>query len=314
MNPPDAHRSSPGPQSLVEALESAARERARQELDLDAALSEVAREEVQNRKAIDEAYRRLTALRLLRQEFEERKQQLGTEASRTEWMAVRAGLLADRARFLRRVELVSAATKERDQRLKDELSRPELGTALAEYERYHTEVEPSLQTLPPAYRRAALESHERNRRRLDPFITAASSPPDRLNLPLEAIGVIACASPANGRPEALVIVMPLPFELCREWATREEDLAATFAYRVVAAVFRLLREIGAEDAPVEYFEVHECLALQVWLGDHTVSADLREHTLDYIGRAYEDGPELRAAAVELYGVWLRPELLAEDGY
>lgn len=304
----------PQPESLVEALEHAARERAREEKEIELALAEVAKEEVVNRKAIDESYRRITALRLLRREFEERRAALATSSPRYEWAAVRNGLLADRFRFMRRVEELRVAAKARDEQLAEEMRAPEIAAALMEFERFQTEVEPTLGALPASYRRAILETHERNLRRLDPYIRALNSLTPKLDAPVQAVGVVACASPADGRPEALVLVLPVPFEVYREWATRDEDLAGIFAYRLVAAVFKLLTQLGAEDAPVEYFEVHECLALQVWLGDHTVQGDLREQTLEHIGAAYESGPELTNAAVEVYGVWLRPELLTEDGY
>ncbi len=304
----------PHPPSLVDALAQATRERAREEQEIESALAEVAKEELQNRKAIDESYRRITALRLLRREFEERRVALATSTSDYEWAAVRNGLLADRSRFMKRVEELRAAARVRDEQLAEQMRAPEIAAALREFELFQTEVEPTLPSLPPAYRRAIVETHERNLRRLEPYIRAVNSLTPRLDAPVEPVGVVACASPADGRPEALVLVLPVPFEVYREWATREEDLAGIFAYRLVAALFKLLADIGAEDAPVEYFEVHECLALQVWLGDHTVQGDLREQTLEHIGGAYESGPELTNAAVEVYGVWLRPELLTEDGY
>ena len=302
------------PQSLVQALEQAARERTREEQEIESALAEVAREEIQNRKSIDESYRRITALRLLRREFEERRESLNSASYRFEWAAVRDGLLADRSRFMRRVEDLRLASRARDERLAEEMRAPEIASALREFERFQAEVEPTLGAMPASYKRAILETHERNLRRLEPYIRALNSLTPKLDAPVQPVGVVACASPADGRPEALVVVLPVPFQVYREWATREEDLAAIFTYRIVAAVFRLLREIGAAEAPVEYFEVHECLALQVWLGDHVIRGDLREQALEHIGGAYESGPELVNAAVEVYGVWLRPELLTEDGY
>lgn len=306
------HRASPG--SLIEALELAARERTRAEREIEQALAEVAREEALNRKAIDESYRRITALRLLRQEFEERRAGLATSGFKEEWSAVRTGLLADRARLLRRSEEALAALRERDAGVVQQMRAPEVVAALGEFERFQAEVESTLDGMPAAYRRAILETHERNVRRLEPYARALNAPGPKLDAEVQAVGVVACASPADGRPEAVVIVLPVPFAVYREWASREEDLASQFAYRMVAATFRLMAAIGAADAPVEYFEVHECLALQVWLGDHAVTGDVREQALEHIARGYESGPELSNAAIEVYGVWLRPELLTEDGY
>lgn len=303
-----------GPGSLIEALELAARERARAEQEIEQALAEVAREELLNRKAIDESYRRITALRLLRREFDERRTALATTGFQQEWTAVRTGLLADRARVVRRSEQAQAALQEREARVVHEMRAPEVVAALAEFERFQAEVESTLDAMPTAYRRAILETHERNLRRLEPYARALNAAGPKLDADVQAVGVVACASPADGRTEALVIVLPVPFAVYREWASREEDLVSQFAYRMVAAAFRLVAAIGAGDAPVEYFEVHECLALQVWLGDHTVTGDVREQALEHIARGYESGPELANAAIEVYGVWLRPELLTEDGY
>ena len=90
---------------------------------------------------------------------------------------------------------------------------------------------------------------------------------------------------------------------------REDDLVSLLSYRVVTALFMLLREIGALDAVVRYFEIHGCLAVQVWLGDHLVPDDLQERTLDLIQTMSAEAVELEVAGVDLYALWLLPGLL-----
>jgi hypothetical protein len=80
---------------------------------------------------------------------------------------------------------------------------------------------------------------------------------------------------------------------------------------MVAAVTVLVAELGAPEAPLRYADLQGSLALQVWLGDHLIEGDLRERALERIGGAAEVGVELEAAGVEVYALWLAPELLVE---
>ncbi len=300
-------------QSLVDALSEVARTRVNQEAEIEAAIARVSEEEARTVQAIEEAYRRIEALRLQRSALEDRSAALAANGYRAEQAAVRDGLHADRTRFMRRAELARSAAAARNASIAEELRAPELAAALEESERFQAEVEATLANLPPAYRKAALANHERNVRRLAPYSAALNAVTPELNAEVEPIAIVACASPADGRPEALVLVLPIPFSIYAEWNIRPEDLATLLAYRMVAALHRLLRDLGAPDAMVEYVEVHGCLALQTWLADHEVIGDLQERTLEHIARAYEDSPELAHAAIEVHAAWIRPELLICDG-
>lgn len=293
---------------LVTALERIGRARARVENEIDLALAEVAREESTNRRAIEEGHRRLVALRALRREQEARKAGLVGDLAAEEAEAVRAGLEADTERFLERARLVAEAVAARDARIEEDLKAPELAAALAEYQNYQ-DVAPTLGTMPPSIRKSVMEKHERVMRRLDPLIRAANSGPPPVAAPAMGIGVVAAADPPEGSPEALVVVFPVPYAVYSDWRERPEDLASQLCYRLLAALFGLLTDIGAADAPVQYDAVRGNLAVQVWLGDHTVTADLREATFEHFSQVYEEAIELWAAGVEVYTVWVRPELL-----
>lgn len=297
--------------ALVAVIAQLTRERGRLETDLDTALIEIGREEAQSRRAIEEGHRRLSALRELRREYEERRGGLSQEMVHREWGAVRDGLCADRDRFLSRAALIADAIASREASLNAELAEPELATLVHEYVKFK-EAGSALAAMPPDYREAILTQHARVKRRLEPYIAAANTGPPSLAVEPAGVGLVASADPADGRPEALVLVLPVPYAVYTEWTARPEDLASMLAYRMVAATFTLLRSIGAADAPVRYVEVHGCLALQVWLGDHEVQGDLRERTLEHLAAAIEAAEEIRAANVELYTLWLRPELLGEE--
>lgn len=296
---------------LVETLASIGRRRARLEGEVEAAIQEVLREESVNRRAIEEGHRRLVALRALRREQEQRREAITAEVDEAELAALREGLGRDRERFLERVHLVQEAVAARDEQLEAELADPDLAASVAEYENY-LQAEPTLATMPAAIRRSLQEKHERLSRKLAPTIRAANAAPPPLAAAPLGVGIVAAADPAEGPPEALVVVLPVPYAVFSDWKERPEDLATLLTYRVLAAVFRLLGVVGAADAPVQYDEVHGNLAIQVWLGDHAVEGDLRERTLDAIAGAYEEAAELWAAGVEIYTVWVRPELLTAE--
>ncbi len=300
------------PASFVDALNEVARRTIDKEAEINAALDQLTVEEAQTVQAIDEAHRRIEALRARRSALEDRRAALSADRYRAEQGAVRAGLRADRDRLMQRAALGREAAAARNAAIAAELRAPELAAAMQETERFQAEVEASLSTLPPSYRRAALENHERNVRRLAPYAAALNCVTPTLNAEVEAIAVVACASPAEGRPEALVLVLPVPFSVYSDWSTRPEDLASMLAYRMVSALHRLLGDLGTPNAMVEYVEVHGCLAVQAWLADHEVTGDLQERTLEHIGRAYEDSVELVNAAIEVHAAWIRPELLTLD--
>lgn len=302
----DAH-----PSALVAALQAVSRRRARHETAIDEAIAEVEREDAANRRIIEESHRRLVALRALKQEQEARRSALDARAMAEEAEAVRRGLAEDRERLEARGAQLDEALRARDVALAADLAAPEVNAAIEEYERA-VELDASLGAMPAPVRREILERRERLERKLAPWIRAVNAAPPSLGAPPLGIGVLASADPADDAPEALVLLAPVAWATFADWADRRESLATWLAYRLVAAVSRALAAVGAADAPVQYGEVHGCLAIQVWLGDHEVEGDLREVTLEQISLLVDDAPELRAAGLEVYGVWVRPELLVEE--
>ena len=298
--------------AIVSVLDEIGRWRDATIKEIDASLGEVAREEIATRKAMEEAHRRLCALAVLHQEQQERHDELTVELTERERAGLRQGLTLDRETLDHRSERVRQAVARREASVTARIEADrDLQTAVAEMEKFR-EVEFILDTLAPSVRRALREQHDRARRRLDALITEINAPPARLELEDAAgIGVVLSIQPPDGTPEALVAVLPVSFAVYRDWATRPEDLSTLLAYRLVGAVFRLLTDVGATTAPVRYVEVHGALALQVWLGDSRVQADFRDRVLDFVQGAWDEAAELSAAGLEVYAVWLRPELLAE---
>lgn len=298
--------------AVLADLGSIARRRERAEIEFASAVAEVEREEESARRVIEEAQRQLAALAALRREIHEKHAVVAEQVERAEVVAIRQGLEADWSLLGDRALLLEQATMEREAVLQEQMRDPENAEAIAEFERF-VEVEATLGTLPPSYRRAILEHHDKVRRRLEPIIAASNAGPPHLEVEARGVGVLLAADPPEGVPEALVVVLPVPYAVYRDWSERREDLASLLAYRAVSAVSRLLASVNAGDAPVQFTELHGSLAIQVWLGDCEIHGDLNERALEEIGAAREEAAELQSAGIELYGLWVRPALLAEEG-
>ncbi|MSQ00598.1 MAG: hypothetical protein EXR71_01735 [Myxococcales bacterium] len=297
--------------AVIAVLEEIATWKSRADDEFSGSMAEVDQDEDAARRAIEEAQRQLLALATLRAELRERQSEVAMEAERRERAALREGLSTDRTVIEARAAALEAAIQVREAALAKQLEDPEVAAALDEYEKF-VEVEAQLGSLPASYRRAILDHHERVRRRLEPVIAASNAGPPPLGLEPVGVGVLFAVDPIEGTPEALVAVLPVPFAVCRDWAERKEDLASLFAYRVVAAVSRLLAAVGAGTAPIQYTELAGCLAVQVWLGDCALTGDLHERALEEIDALREEADELSAAGIELYGLWVRATMLADE--
>lgn len=297
--------------AVLAELESIAEWKSRADAEFSASVSEVDREEDAARRQIEEAQRQLVALATLRTELRDKHAQVGLEAERRERTALRQGLVHDRAAIEARAEKLAAAIAEREAELQRQLQDPDIAQAVEEFEKF-VEVEASLAALPQSYRRAILDHHEKVRRRLEPVIAASNAGPPSLGLDSVGVGVLFAVDVQADRPQGLVAVLPVPYAVSGDWAARREDLCSLFAYRVIAAVSRLLNAVGAGDAPMQYVDHHDCLAIQVWLGDSTLDGDLNERAVEEVEALREEADELAAAGIELYAYWVRPTQLADE--
>ena len=74
----------------------------------------------------------------------------------------------------------------------------------------------------------------------------------------------------------------------------------------------LLAEVGAADAPLQYAEYENALAIQVWLGDSSVKGNLPRVLDDLIDESNGKAAEFEAGKIRLQMVWVEPEVVAPD--
>ncbi len=277
--------------------------------EVGAALVAIGEEERLVRRKIDDANRQLAALGSIRQEQEERLAELDEELIRRKRDGVRGALRTDRAHVEERSAALHDLRTKRDTTLGAGLGAPDMAEAVAEYLDAQERAAGVRGTVVPAPE-DLLSAPARER--LAPYLRAAVEPPPALDEARLGVGIVVSVDPPEGAPEALLIVIPVPWAVYADALLREDDLCTLLAYRLVAAVHTLLAESGAPDALVRYADVQGSLALQVWLGDTPVAADLRERVMEAIAVAVEGAPELVTAGLDVYAIWLTPDLLVED--
>jgi hypothetical protein len=291
--------------SLLRMLDDVAAWREQAGREAEAALAAIAAEEDAVARAALEAERRKSALAAIRREEEERLASLDDAALQRKRTSVRTSLELDRALLEERAAALRRAQAERDAEAALGLDHPSMERHLLAWLEARAAAAAARET--DAESRLARDV----RQALAPYIDVAHGPPPSIGLPCAGVGVLVSADPPVGVPEAFVMVLPVPEAVYTQASARAEDLCTLLAYRLVAALYRLLGELDAAGAPVRFETVQGNLTIQVWLGDQLVPDDLRERAMDAVAAAVDGAPELAAAGLEVYAVWLTPDLLAE---
>ena len=147
---------------------------------------------------------------------------------------------------------------------------------------------------------------------LEPVFDAMAADIEQVDATAVAVAAIASIDAPDGVPEALAVIVPTPYEICSKWSERAEDLSTLIAYRVVGAVGGMLKAVGAADAPIQFAEYENALAIQVWLGDTDVQGNVKPVLEDLFDEMNGKAAEFEAGRIQLGLVWLDPECIAPD--
>lgn len=296
---------------LVQAIEEVGRWREGQEQEARARLDEIRLEQERLEADIEALRRQIAELAELRAEVDADLGALpALETARTR-AAVETGLDAEAELLVDLEPIYSDALKAREDRVAALLAQPDVARLVTEFEQFQA-LEPTLANLPPGYRDAILAHHGTVRERLAPVVEASRAPLAVAERDATSITVVASLNPSEGEAEALVLILPLAFEVYEEWSERSEDLRAVLAYRVIAAVGAALEEVGVPDAAMQFADYRGLLAVQVWFGAETPAGDVREALSHEIERLSEEAVELLAVRLELYTAWLDPKVVTGE--
>lgn len=297
---------------LVTALEDIDRWRRESDADADREHNEISEEQERLRREIEERQASLEGLATRKSEVEAQKASLPGEQLQRRREATLKNLAGDRGLVAARGSLYGDQVKARERRVQELIDKPQYNKLVKEYEEFQ-DVEMGLDALPKTYKQAILAHHGTVKKELAPVFDAMAAeiePVDAQGIGVAVVGSID--APDGGPAEALAIIVPTPFETCSKWSERAEDLAALIAYRVVGCVGRMLQQVGAADAPLQYAEYENALAIQVWLGDSDVTGNIERVLDDLIDEVNGKAAEFEAGRLRLQMVWVEPEVVAPD--
>jgi hypothetical protein len=301
------HQDAPAPR-LIEALEAITQWREMAEEEAATQLAEVDAEEARLREAIAQLERELEGLDTFRSEIRDRVGRLDVEELTRSYQAIVSALEADAELIEERARLVQDRRNKDREKAAILLQDIELAAAIKEFSSFR-EQEQQLALLPPSYRRAIQDHHDAVRRRLAPVVRLLEGPPEPVDAAPAGVALVASVDPAEGPPEALVLVLPVDAGTYTEWADRDEDICATLAYRMVAAAAQIAHRAGVPDAPLAYRSFEGMLTIQIWFGEAEVQGDLREIAASALDQVRAEASELGTGRLELYTLWLPPEVL-----
>jgi hypothetical protein len=299
---------------LATSLEDIDRWRRESDAECDREHGEITDEQDRLRREIAEREQRLDALAHRKAEVESHKAGLSGEQLRRQRESSLKNLAGDRGVVAARGSLFGDAVKARERKVMELIESPEFNKLVKEYEEYQ-EVEVTLATLPESYAKAIQAHHANVTKELIPVFDAMAADVEEIDAAGVAVAVVASVDAQNGSPEALAVIIPVPFETCSKWTERAEDLASLVAYRVVGAVGAMLKEIGASNAPIQFAEYENALAIQVWLGDSDVQGNVQPVLEDLFDTLNGRAAELEASRLKISLVWLDPDAVApgDDG-
>lgn len=138
---------------------------------------------------------------------------------------------------------------------------------------------------------------------------AADQPLPKADNTPKCVGIIASIEPDFLQPEAMAVLIPVPFSIYTEPNAGEDSLQQVLAYRCVGAITSALRKIGLQEASFNFGEYKGFLSVQVWLQGKKLNGDIRQslslefqHMRDYTA-------ELQSVRLSMEITWLDPELL-----
>lgn len=272
---------------------------------------ELKRTILQTQQEIERLNKRLVELNAQQQDLETQAGRREDEITKRMRHAIEEGMKSGVQALETREILLQKQRKIRSQRIESILNEPKFQEKIAEFRQFQ-DTQSQLAHLPVSYRNAILQHHQTVQKELEPIFMAADQPLPKTDKPAKTIGVVASIEPDALQPEAMAILLPVPFAIYSAPSAGEDNLQQIFAYRAVGAVTSALRKIGLSDVSVNYGDHKGYLSIQVWLNGKKLNGDIRQSVSMEFQQMRDYASELQAVRLNMEVTWLPPELL-DDG-
>jgi hypothetical protein len=300
------------PQSvLLNRLEAVQQWRRNMEEEYDKTILSLQKSEADAKKRLLRLQQEIFELAEKQKSTKSDRDELDTESLGRSREAVLEGLHAAKELLSEREAAYRSMVEGRDSRVEKLIASPEVSRLVGEYQQFLS-LQDTLSQLPEGYREAMLAHHSQVRNELRPIFNAMNEPLGKADVGEGALGIVSSIEVVDDVPEALAILLPVPFEIYTKWSEEDEGLKHKLVYRILAAVAGMLKKIGSPNAPVHYAEYDGCLAIQVWLGDSKIVGDVRNALVGEIEKLRRCASELRVVRLSLDIVWMDPEVIAPE--
>lgn len=189
------------------------------------------------------------------------------------------------------------------------LKQPKFQEKIEEYEQFQS-TQNELENLPKSYQEAIRKHHEQVERDLAPLFRIFSEPLPSAKQNKRLFGLVASIDPSFDQPEAMAIVVPVPFSIYTTPSSGEEGLEQMIAYRVCAAISGALHRLGISNASIHYGDFQGFLSIQVWLEGQEISGDIKQAIALELERLRSRASELKSLQLGVDIAWVAPEMLS----
>ena len=272
--------------------------------------SELTRTIQQTELDIAQLTKRLEELRAQQIDFEQQGEKREADVAKRMRQAISVGLESAAQTLDTRNLLLQKQRKIRQSRVDNVLKEPKFQERITEFRQFQQTKE-QLGQLPVSYRKAILQHHQTVRTELEPIFMAAEQPLPKTDKSPKCIGIIASIDPDFVQPEAMAILVPVPFTIYTEPSAEEDSLQKVLAFRCVGAITAALRKIGLTDVSINFGELKGYLSIQVWLGGKKLNGDIRQSISLEFQQLRDYASELQSVRLGMEVTWLDPELLDE---
>lgn len=276
---------------------------------LDAQIEDATRKEERLESDLKTIQKNLEKVRERRLQVLEEKTRVSTEEKEHFQIGISKGLEEATKLIGARNEILQNLKKARENQVEQLLKQPKFQEKIAEYEQFQ-ETEHELEKLPKSYQEAIRKHHEQVERELAPIFRALSEPLPSGKQTKRVFGLVAAIDPSFEKPEAMAVVVPVPFSTYTSPSSNAEELNQVIAYRMCAAISGALHRVGISNASIHYGEFKGCLSIQVWLEGQNISGDIKQAISLELERIRSRSSELKSVQLGIDIAWVDPEMLA----
>ena len=279
--------------ALAEVLKWEADEQTRQ----NAELVEVDQEVQSLQTAVANLQQQLEALSKFRGELVAKSEALPDEIVQRSYQAIFAALTAQAELVAQRTAQVNVAEQAKAAAVEAAMGSGEIAALLDEYKQFKTAVEPTLAALPESYRSVMMKHHNDLAEQLKAHVQTAMEGPIDLDVDDLPVEVAFAVDAPEGKPELLIIVIPVSEEVTAEWSTRPQDLQTMICARVMQALYETVKGSGPAGVEAVTGGHRGMLAVEVDLLG--AADDFAQKLIAAIAEVDKNATELNAAGVSL---------------